>query len=474
VPVGARGALFLLALVAVGVLAEAGPATRETFPGPNGQLVYTLSHLFVVNPDGSGRRQVTTSTPERPIRAFQPAWAPDGNRIVFGNSVGTSVGGGIWIMNADGTGGARVPNTAQNDTWPTFSPDGRQIAFVRLVNRYQRLHVINADGSGLRVVTTSDVHVEDPEWSPDGRRFAFSNGFDFYVVNADGTGLTNMTTAERSNERHPTWSPDGSQIAFVNLTDLKVMPATGGASRTIVTGQREMWEASWSPDGTQLAFAADVAGPLQEELWVVNANGSNLRRLNVDSETTLDWGRQSTVPPPVVGVSVNIAPVSGVVRVRLRGTNRFVNLARLRNVPVGSELDVIRGRVRLTSAAGNRRTQTSVFYQGRAVVRQPRVRTPFTNLQLSGPLSCPRRSAAGADASKPPRTRRLWGNGKGRFRTQGRFASAVVRGTIWLTEDRCDGTLIRVRQGRVDVRDTVRNRTFRLRAGQSYLARARR
>ena len=300
---GARAALFVLAMVAVGVLAEAGPATRETFPGPNGQLVYTLSHLFVVNPDGSGRRQVTTSTPERPIRAFQPGWAPDGSRIVFGNSVGTSVGGGIWIMNADGTGGARVPNTAQNDLWPTFSPDGRQIAFVRFVNRYNRLHVINTDGSGLRVVTTSDVHVEDPEWSPDGRRFAFSNGGDVFVVNADGTGLTNMTTAERSNERHPTWSPDGSQIAFVNLTDLRVIPATGGASRTIVTGQREMWEASWSPDGTQLAFVADVAGPLQEELWVVNADGSNLRRLNVDSETTLDWGRQSTVPAPVVGVS---------------------------------------------------------------------------------------------------------------------------------------------------------------------------
>ena len=53
---------------------------------------------------------------------------------MFGNSVGTSVGGGIWIMNADGTDGARVPNTAQNDLWPTFSPDGRQIAFVRFVN----------------------------------------------------------------------------------------------------------------------------------------------------------------------------------------------------------------------------------------------------------------------------------------------------------------------------------------------------
>jgi ferric-dicitrate binding protein FerR (iron transport regulator) len=68
----------------------------------------------------------------------------------------------------------------------------------------------------------------------------------------------------------------------------------------------------------------------------------------------------------------------------------------------------------------------------------------------------------------------LWGNGKGKFRTKGRFASAAVRGTVWLTEDRCDGTLISVRQGRVQVTDFVRNRRITLRAGQSYLARARR
>ena len=69
--------------------------------------------------------------------------------------------------------------------------------------------------------------------------------------------------------------------------------------------------------------------------------------------------------------------------------------------------------------------------------------------------------------------RRLWGNATGRFRTRGRFAAAAVRGTVWLTEDRCDGTLIRVRSGRVQVTDTVRNRRITLRAGQSYLARRR-
>ena len=130
-----------------------------------------------------------------------------------------------------------------------------------------------------------------------------------------------------------------------------------------------------------------------------------------------------------------------------------------------------RGRVRLVSAEGGRRTQTGVFFQGRGVVRQNRGRTPVTTLQVSGPLVCPRRTTA---QRPPPRVRRLWGDARGRFSTRGRYATAAVRGTIWLTEDRCDGTLIRVRTGRVQVRDLVARRTIQLRAGQSYLARRRR
>lgn len=469
-----RFGLLLAGVAAVGVLAEAGPGQRATFPGPNGQLVYTLSQLYVVNPDGSGRRQITTSTPERPMRAFQPGWAPDGFRITFGNSVGTSVGGGIWIINADGTGGARVPSTQQNDNWPTFSPDGRQIAFVRQAGRFASIFVINVDGTGLRQVT-DNIFVEDPEWSPDGSRFTFSNGFDVYVVNADGSGLTNIATLEFGNARHPSWSPDGSRIAYATLNQVRVLPAGGGAPSTLVSGLREVWEVSWSPDGQQIAFVNDPGDNIQvqEELYVANADGSNVRRLNVDTETTADWGRAPAVPPPVAGVSVNVAPASGAVRVRLPGTNRFVSLAELRSVPVGSELDVTRGRVRLTSAAGGGRTQTGVFYSGRAIVRQLRQAPSVTTLQLSGPLACPSRRSANAAAAKPP-PRRLWGNAKGGFRTRGRFAAATVRGTLWLTEDRCDGTLVRVRSGRVEVLDQVRKRRVTLRAGQSYLARARR
>ena len=87
--------------------------------------------------------------------------------------------------------------------------------------------------------------------------------------------------------------------------------------------------------------------------------------------------------------------------------------------------------------------------------------------------------AAGASAKKKKKgpksvLGKLWGSGKGKFRTSGKYSSATVRGTIWLVEDRCDGTLTKVSRGTVSVRDIKRKKTVTVKAGHSYLARAQR
>jgi hypothetical protein len=69
---------------------------------------------------------------------------------------------------------------------------------------------------------------------------------------------------------------------------------------------------------------------------------------------------------------------------------------------------------------------------------------------------------------------KLWGSGKGKFRTNGKYSAATVRGTIWLVEDRCEGTLTKVRRGTVRVRDFRRKKTVTVKAGHTYLARAQR
>ena len=84
------------------------------------------------------------------------------------------------------------------------------------------------------------------------------------------------------------------------------------------------------------------------------------------------------------------------------------------------------------------------------------------------------RALGGADKKKGPKAvlGKLWGSGKGKFRTSGKYSSATVRGTIWLVQDECDGTLTKVTRGTVQVRDLKRKKTVIVKAGHSYLARA--
>ncbi len=94
----------------------------------------------------------------------------------------------------------------------------------------------------------------------------------------------------------------------------------------------------------------------------------------------------------------------------------------------------------------------------------------ITGLALNEPLDCSRK--ARASQKKKPKSRKLWGDGKGKFRTNGSYAAATVRGTKWLVQDTCTTTLVRVTQGSVSVRDTVKRKTIVVRAGKRYTARA--
>jgi hypothetical protein len=182
------------------------------------------------------------------------------------------------------------------------------------------------------------------------------------------------------------------------------------------------------------------------------------------------------VPAPVQGATIVVSPGQGKVLVRRPGTKQFRALAAGARVPVGSELDARRGRVQLiTAVAGG--LQDGTFWGGRFTVRQGRAGSGMTSLVLRGgsfrgcrTASASRRIAT-ASARKPP-VRRLWSRDRdGRFRTHGQNSVATARGTEWLTEETCEGTLTRVVEGAVEVRDRGRKRTKVVRAGRSYLAR---
>ena len=180
-----------------------------------------------------------------------------------------------------------------------------------------------------------------------------------------------------------------------------------------------------------------------------------------------------TVPAsvmPDLGSSVIIAPAKGILRVRRPGTAHFVPLELSSELPVGTEVDARGGTIALTAALPSGATQTGNFGGGRFKVRQDK--RGYIDLYLRGAYcsaaSTARATAAGSGG------RRLWGRDHGgRFRTHGRNSHATVRGTRWLVADSCRGTLTRVTNGTVVVRDKVRNKRVVLEAGERYLARPR-
>lgn len=181
-------------------------------------------------------------------------------------------------------------------------------------------------------------------------------------------------------------------------------------------------------------------------------------------------------PPPATnqlipenGETLAVEPLSGVIYVKLPGKGKQVKLTEGMLIPVGAVVDATKGKVTLTSVNKAGETQTAVFFGGKFLVAQ-RDGSGLVTLKLRGNLECGKAGPSSATASAGRKGRKLWGSGKGKFRTEGNYGSATVRGTVWLTEDRCSGTFFKVRKGVVTVRDFSANETFPLGKGKSYLA----
>jgi hypothetical protein len=256
----------------------------------------------------------------------------------------------------------------------------------------------------------------------------------------------------------------GETTAYGRKTDAVVLDSFDRAQRLTATltglapGTRYHWRAvAATPSGTSFGEG---------------------RSFTTDGEKA--QGKQDPAPPtsvpPRQGELVVASRARGRVRVKTAG-GRYTTLDAATGIPMGSVIDARRGRVRLVSAidaAGT--TQTASFRDGQFEIRTGDAGT--LELHLRGGsfrkrCGLARASSVARDVGRRV-VRRLWGSDRsGRYRMHGRNSVATVRGTRWEVVDRCGGTLTRVHAGTVDVRDGRTGRTVRVRAGHSYLARAR-
>ena len=213
----------------------------------------------------------------------------------------------------------------------------------------------------------------------------------------------------------------------------------------------------------------------------------NSNQADVDRDgagNACDRADGSKRPVPLRTVTARV--ISGTVKVRTRASRPFAPFTGAGPLPVGATVDATRGRIEIKAAAATSGSSlmTGQFFEGVFQIKQIRQRrahrqggqrrprgTLVTEIVLKGrgPTGCTRRSGRTRGT-----TRHLWGNARGRFRVLGKYSVGSALGTLWLTRDRCDGTLTRVVRGKVAVKDFARQRTRLVKAGRSYLAPTRR
>jgi len=279
------------ALVEVIVKAAGGTIGRGAFTVDRGILFESERagsvDVWVVDPAGGDPARLT----DTPDRESWPSWSYDGTKILYARDTE------IWVMAADGSGQTKLAGGAVPAAAPVWSPDDAQIAFQ--AGEMSEIRVVNANGTGERSLTpVVGVHAW-PTWLAGGTRIAFhadrtivpgdmasvSDDPDVYTIDVDGSGEVRLTT-HPGRDWLPLASPDGSKIAFTSDRDgpgeLFVMAADGSGQTNATNdpGAADGWPA-WSPDGTRIAFQSYRDG--NAEIYVMNADGSGLARLTADA-----------------------------------------------------------------------------------------------------------------------------------------------------------------------------------------------
>jgi Tol biopolymer transport system component len=299
--VGVAGiAAAALALAVVLLVADRGPS-----PGEGDVIAFSCREpnnlWFAVcasKVDGSQRRRLTSRLP-----TSEPDWSPDGRRIAFtrNEDVGESTtftDDDVFVMTADGDDQRQLTpeQVGSMSLQPTWSADGRELAFVRgesvasaVPSRFGDLYVISVEDGDARRVARGPLN--DPDWSPDGHEVIYTRGsdlatigasMDLFVLDLTSGDERRLTATPDVFESAAAWSPDGERIAFARWTNrtqydgkaaLHVMERDGTGERLLLahthfaSGPAKL---AWSPDGTTIAFeTSSVIGCTSISLLVV-------------------------------------------------------------------------------------------------------------------------------------------------------------------------------------------------------------
>jgi Tol biopolymer transport system component len=261
--------------------------------GGQGEIAYAstasgIPQIWLMNADGTFPHQIT----EISSGACQPAWSPDGTRIVFISPCTFNQelypGASLFIIDPDNPMTAQqLPTVPGGDFDPAWSPDGKTIAFTSLrdYNRPQ-IYSINLEDLSVKSLSANISRDSQPVWSPDGEKIAFittrRGPYQVWIMDKDGKNQDLFSRSGSLKDSHPDWSPDGKYIMYTQAEALGGVPRLAAAplnsedfdERFVVTSLTPMREAKYSPDGYRIAYEGWPDGS-NHNIFTMSSSGSS-------------------------------------------------------------------------------------------------------------------------------------------------------------------------------------------------------
>ena len=318
-------ALAALASTFGGILVEDPSDSEAAHPGKPGLIAFDSrrngsTDVYTMNQDGSGVTRLTGDHPDdddvEGVIDETPSWSADGETIAYTSTRAYTTGGDfdrdIWVMNADGSGKRNLTESLPGDeNDPHFSFDGTKIVFTSFQppDFDADVAIMNADGTGITTLTPDGGGQSDanPVFSVDGTRIFFQSDRaspqvpQIFSMTTAGGDVRQLTTEPGSN-RDPDASPDNREIVFTSSrddpllqdTDVYVMNTDGSNQHRVAALPGDENRPSFSPGGLRVVFHRTPPPPpfVGPTIGAMETNGTNFGPLTTgtnDDDSNPDW-----------------------------------------------------------------------------------------------------------------------------------------------------------------------------------------